>query len=86
MEVFTIRTLVTRNGEIAGFYNMDMVILEGKPHAVFEWAAGAEGKPIPTAIVELDPVLMHQLPGGEGEDEKPSFQYQAFVEDPRPEA
>lgn len=86
MEISSVRCLVSRSGEMLGMYSLDLAFVNGSPHAVFEWAQGAEGdggedsEPTPTYSAPLDSRFLEKLPAG-GEV---AYQYRMSVEDPRP--
>lgn len=74
------RILLTRAGETT-MYDGDVVMIDGRPHAVLEWSAGrTPAEDTPAVTVALEPQLLHPVQGW-GEV---THMYEMPVTDPRP--
>ncbi|MGH7871330.1 MAG: hypothetical protein ACREQO_03820 [Candidatus Binatia bacterium] len=74
MQVFKIFCTVRGAGH-TGIYETDGTIIDGIPHAVFEWEDTPLGNK-PAVMVALDPARLHKFQDGR-------YSYRDTIEDPR---
>lgn len=79
MDVTKMRCTVLRAGVNVGQFDADLIFIDGRPYAVFEWQISLDGSQTPIHMVALDPSLLQYLIGW-GEI---THLYETPVEDPR---